>query len=107
MSSALKTTVQPRRAAKPVTTIRVKRAFGAVVEGEALVSTEGFSPRYDLDRWSGLISRPGHALEGHNIKDKILITPSAKGGIAAGWRFMTSGTRALRPRPSYSASPTR
>ena len=30
--------------------IRVTRAFGPVVEGEALVSEEGFSPRYDLDR---------------------------------------------------------
>ena len=79
-------------------TIRVRRAFGAVVEGEALVSTEGFSPRYDLDRWSGLISRPGHALEGHNIKDKILITSSAKGGIAAGWAFYDIKHKGIAPK---------
>ena len=30
--------------------IHVSRAFGSMVEGEALVSEEGFSPRYDLDR---------------------------------------------------------
>lgn len=83
------------KALKP---IRLNRAFGAVVEGEALVSTEGFSPRYDLDRWSGLISRPGHALEGHNIKDKILITPSAKGGIAAGWAFYDIRAKGIAPR---------
>lgn len=77
---------------------KVKRAFGPVVEGEALVSTEGFSPRYDLDRWSGLISRPGHALEGHNIKDKILITPSAKGGIAAGWAFYDIKHKGIAPK---------
>jgi len=52
-------------------TIRLERAFGPVVEGEALVSEEGFSPRYDLDRWTGLITKPGHKLEGHSIKDKI------------------------------------
>ena len=86
------------RKAGPLKTIRVKRAFGAVVEGEALVSTEGFSPRYDLDRWSGLISRPGHALEGHNIKDKILITPSAKGGIAAGWAFYDIQHKGIAPK---------
>ena len=86
------------RKAGPVKIIRVKRAFGAVVEGEALVSTEGFSPRYDLDRWSGLISRPGHALEGHNIKDKILITPSAKGGIAAGWAFYDIRHKGIAPK---------
>ena len=83
------------KAAKP---IRLKRAFGPVVEGVALVSTEGFSPRYDLDRWSGLISRPGHALEGHNIRDKILITPSAKGGIAAGWAFYDIRAKGIAPK---------
>lgn len=83
------------KGAKP---IRLKRAFGPVVEGEALVSTEGFSPRYDLDRWSGLISRPGHALEGHNIRDKILITPSAKGGIAAGWAFYDIRAKGIAPK---------
>lgn len=78
--------------------IRVRRAFGAEVEGEALVSTEGFSPRYDLDRWTGLISRPGHAVEGHNIRDKILITPSAKGGIAAGWAFYDIKSKGIAPK---------
>lgn len=77
---------------------KVKRAFGPIVEGEALVSTEGFSPRYDLDRWSGVISRPGHALEGHNISDKILITPSAKGGIAAGWAFYDLKHKGIAPK---------
>ncbi len=79
-------------------TISVDRAFGPVVEGEALVSTEGFSPRYDLDRWTGEISRPGHALEGENIKDKILFFPTAKGGIAAGWAFYDIKTKGIAPK---------
>lgn len=78
--------------------IKLKRAFGAPVEGVALISREGFSPRYDLDRWTGLISRPGHALEGHNLKDKILITPSAKGGIAAGWAFYDIKNKGIAPK---------
>jgi len=78
--------------------IRVQRAYGQIVEGEALVSREGFSPRYDLDRWTGLISRPGHALEGHNLKDKVLITPSAKGGIAAGWAFYDIKHKGIAPK---------
>lgn len=85
------------KAARPVV-IRVKRAFGKTVEGEALVSDEGFSPRYDLDRWTGQISRPGHALEGHNLRDKILITPSAKGGIAAGWAFYDIKHKGIAPK---------
>jgi predicted aconitase with swiveling domain len=78
--------------------IRVKRAFGAAVEGEALVSSEGFSPRYDLDRTSGIITKIGHALEGQALKDRILITPTAKGGVAAGWAFLDMKAKGFAPR---------
>ena len=82
----------------PLVTIRVARAFGPVVEGEAVVSTEGFSPRYDLDRWTGLITKPGHKLEGTNIRDKILFFPTAKGGIAAGWAFFDIKHKGIAPK---------
>ena len=78
--------------------ITVERAFGEVVEGEAVVSAEGFSPRYDLDRWTGEISRPGHAIEGVNITGKILFFPTAKGGIAAGWAFHDLVSKGIAPK---------
>jgi uncharacterized protein len=79
-------------------TIRVERAFGPVVEGEAVVSSEGFSPRYDLDRWTGVITKRGHKLEGINIRDKILFFPTAKGGIAAGWAFFDIKAKGIAPK---------
>jgi hypothetical protein len=79
-------------------TIRVERAFGSVVEGEAVVSQEGFSPRYDLDRWTGEITKPGHKLEGTNIRDKICFFPTAKGGIAAGWAFYDIRHKQIAPK---------
>jgi predicted aconitase with swiveling domain len=82
----------------PLLAIRVRRAFGSAVEGEAVVSDEGFSPRYDLDRWSGLITKPGHKLEGVNIRDKILFFPSAKGGMAAGWAFYDIKAKGIGPK---------
>ena len=78
--------------------IALMRAWGPEVQGEALVSVEGFSPRYDLDRWSGIITKPGHALEGLSIRDKILFFPTAKGGIAAGWAFHDIRTKGIAPR---------
>ena len=78
-------------------TIHVARAFGKVVEGEAVVSEEGFSPRYDLDRWTGVITKPGHKLEGTQIKDKICFFPTAKGGIAAGWAFFDIKHKQIAP----------
>lgn len=79
-------------------TLRVRRAFGQVVEGEALVSAEGFSPRYDLDRWSGVITKPGHNVEGASIVDKICFFPTAKGGVAAGWAFYDLKCKGLAPK---------
>ncbi|MGE5169712.1 MAG: aconitase X swivel domain-containing protein [Rudaea sp.] len=79
-------------------TIDVKRAFGPGVEGEAVVSAEGFSPRYDLDRWSGVITKRGHKLEGVSIRDKVCFFPTAKGGIAAGWAFFDIRHKGIAPR---------
>ena len=81
----------------PLHVIRVDRAFGPVVEGEAVVSEEGFSPRYDLDRWSGLITKPGHKLEGMSIVGKVCFFPTAKGGIAAGWAFHDIKAKGISP----------
>ncbi|MGH8691068.1 MAG: aconitase X swivel domain-containing protein [Burkholderiales bacterium] len=78
--------------------IQVNQAYGPVVEGEALVSEEGFSPRYDLDRWSGVITRPGHKLEGASIVDKVCFFPTAKGGIAAGWAFHDIKWKKIAPK---------
>ncbi len=78
--------------------IRLARAFGPAVEGVALVSSEGFSPRYDLDRTTGVITKIGHALEGLSLKDRILITPTAKGGVAAGWAFFDMKAKGFAPR---------
>ncbi len=78
--------------------IEVVRGWGPTVEGEALVLREGFSPRYDLDRWTGLISRIGHSAEGQSIKDRILVIPTAKGGVAAGWAFFDLLHKQIAPR---------
>jgi predicted aconitase with swiveling domain len=74
------------------------RGFGAPLEGEALVSSDAFSPRYDLDRSTGIISRKGHSIEGHNLAGKILVIPAVKGGVAAGWAFYDLMRRGIAPR---------
>lgn len=83
--------------AEVLATITVDRAFGPVVEGEAVVSAEGFSPRYDLDRWTGVITKPGHKLEGISIAGRVCFFPTAKGGIAAGWAFNDIRAKGIAP----------
>jgi uncharacterized protein len=79
-------------------TIQVKRAWGEPVEGQALVMREGFSPRYDLDRWTGIISRIGHSAEGESIRDRVLIIPTTKGGVAGGWAFLDLLNKGIAPK---------
>lgn len=80
------------------TTIKIHRAWGNQVTGKALVMREGFSPRYDLDRWTGIISRIGHSAEGESIQDKILIIPTTKGGVAGGWAFYDLLKKGIAPK---------
>jgi predicted aconitase with swiveling domain len=63
------------------------RAMGPQVTGEALVATDGFSARYDLDREAGVFSRPGHALYGTSYVGRVLVLDRAKGGVASAWMF--------------------
>lgn len=70
---------------------------GEPVEGEALVSPDGFSARYDLDRVTGRISRESHALFGQSIAGKVLICPLAKGGFATSWALFDLRSRGLAP----------
>ena len=90
-----------------IETFAVIRAYGAAVEGEAVVFLDGFSPRYDLDRVTGVISKIGHAQEGRSLSGKILVIPSAKGGVAAGWAFSDMKAKGFAPRGFGLAEPIR
>lgn len=77
--------------------IHCQRAFGPNIEGLTVVSSESFSPRYDLNRTTGVITRRGHSLYGQTIVGKILIFAGAKGGVAAGWALLDLAGRGLAP----------
>lgn len=72
--------------------------IGESVEGEALVTTDNFSARYDLDRINGVFSRPSHALVGQSYKDKILVFNTAKGGVASAWMLHEMKSRGIAPK---------
>ena len=69
---------------------------GMKVKGEALVASDNFSARYDLDLTKGIFSRPQHKLAGQNYVGKILVLNIAKGGVATAWmlRAMVESGRA-------------
>jgi len=72
-------------------------AMGGRVEGLALVATDGFSARYDLDRAQGVFSRPTHKLAGESYRDRILVLDVAKGGVASAWMLYEMQARGITP----------
>ena len=74
-----------------------KHGMGAKVSGSALVAKDGFSARYDLDRISGVFSRPAHKLVGQSYLGKVLVLDTAKGGVASAWMLHEMQSRGKVP----------
>jgi predicted aconitase with swiveling domain len=71
---------------------------GTEVSGEALVTDDNFSARYDLDRIAGIFSRPQHKLAGQSYVDKIMVFNTAKGGVASAWMLHEMKSRGIAPK---------
>ncbi|HVZ53510.1 MAG TPA: DUF126 domain-containing protein [Pseudolabrys sp.] len=76
---------------------KARHAMGRRVRGTALVASDGFSARYDLDRIKGIFSRPSHKLAGQSYVGKILVVETAKGGVASAWMLHEMNSRGLAP----------
>lgn len=77
--------------------LRGNPGVGPPVEGEAIVSEEGFSARYDYDRYRGVISRESHMLYGQSIVGKIAVFKTSKGGVATSWMMLDMVERGTCP----------
>ena len=71
--------------------------MGRKVQGRALVASDGFSARYDLDRIRGVFSRPEHKLAGESYRGRVLVLDAAKGGVATAWMLYEMTARAVVP----------
>ena len=78
--------------------LKCHKGIGPKVQGIALVASDDFSARYDLDRIQGVFSRPHHALVGQSYVDKILVLNTAKGGVASAWMLHEMKARGLAPK---------
>lgn len=76
---------------------KARHAMGAKVTGEALVASDGFSARYDLDRINGVFSRPAHKLVGQSYVGKVLVLDTSKGGVASAWMLAEMRSREKVP----------
>lgn len=78
--------------------LRCHVGVGPEVSGEALVTDDNFSARYDLDRIAGIFSRPQHKLAGLSYVDRIMVFNTAKGGVASAWMLHEMKSRGVAPK---------
>jgi len=71
--------------------------MGRKVRARALVASDGFSARYDLDRIRGVFSRPDHKLAGESYRGRVLVLDAAKGGVATAWMLHEMASRGVVP----------
>ena len=71
--------------------------MGRKVKAQALVASDGFSARYDLDRIRGVFSRPEHKLAGESYRGRVLVLDAAKGGVATAWMLHEMSARGVVP----------
>lgn len=71
--------------------------MGRKVRAQALVASDGFSARYDLDRIRGIFSRPEHKLAGDSYHGRVLVLDAAKGGVATAWMLHDMKARGVMP----------
>ena len=81
----------------PAKIFTARHAMGRTVRGEAMVASDGFSARYDLDRIAGVFSRPAHKLVGRSYVGKVLVLDTAKGGVASAWMLHEMQSRGVIP----------
>jgi uncharacterized protein len=82
---------------RPLSEFVASAGMGKRVRGRAMVAKDGFSARYDLDRKSGVFSRPEHKLAGQSFVGRVLVLDVAKGGVATAWMLHEMRSRGVMP----------
>ena len=65
--------------------LRGRKVVGGYAEGEALVSRDPVSFYGGVDPETGVVTEPGHAVEGRNISGKVFVFPTGKGSTVGSY----------------------
>lgn len=65
--------------------------------GEAIVTSEAISFNGGVDNMTGMVTEPGHELEGRNIAGKILVFRTGKGSTGGSYKIYDMVARGTAP----------
>ena len=65
--------------------LKGRKVVGGYAEGEALVSMDPVSFYGGVDPETGVVTEPGHAVEGRSIAGKVFVFPTGKGSTVGSY----------------------
>ncbi|MFS0862010.1 aconitase X swivel domain-containing protein [Fredinandcohnia sp. 179-A 10B2 NHS] len=74
-------------------------------KGEAIVASEAISFNGGVDNLTGIVTEPGHQLEGKNIAGKILVFTTGKGSTGGSYKIYDMAERGTAPLAFIQVSP--
>ncbi len=73
--------------------------------GEAIVTREAISFNGGVDNMTGIVTEPGHELEGTNIAGKVLVFLTGKGSTGGSYKIYDMVSRGTAPVAFVQTSP--
>jgi len=85
--------------------LKGRRIVKGKARGEAIVTKEAISFNGGVDNMTGVVTEPGHELEGVNIAGKVLIFKSGKGSTGGSYKIYDMVARGTAPVAFVQVSP--
>lgn len=73
--------------------------------GEAIVTNEAISFNGGVDNMTGVVTEPGHQLEGQNIAGKVLVFLTGKGSTGGSYKIYDMVSRGTAPVAFVQVNP--
>ncbi len=73
--------------------------------GEAIVTREAISFNGGVDNMTGIVTEPGHELEGRNIAGKVLVFLTGKGSTGGSYKIYDMVSRGTAPLAFIQVAP--
>lgn len=78
-------------------TLTGRKIVTGKARGEAIVTSEAISFNGGVDNMTGVVTEPGHELEGQNIAGKILVFRTGKGSTGGSYKIYDMVSRGTAP----------
>ncbi|ASY70149.1 aconitase X swivel domain-containing protein [Sinorhizobium fredii] len=82
-----------------------KKIVTGKASGEAIVTKEAISFNGGVDNMTGVVTEPGHELEGQNIAGKILVFLTGKGSTGGSYKIYDMVSRRTAPAAFVQVTP--